>query len=100
MNSQQNAASYALYVIIYTDNKIVTNMKVKIISYEGGDQYYDILSRVETNDPEIFAEGRKIALDSDTVYLVKKNWFNVSDETLYVSVREIGTIYNWLNGRV
>lgn len=74
-------------------------MKVNIISYEGGDQY-DILRRVETNDPEIFAEGRKIALDSDTIYFVKKNWFNVPDETLYVSVRKIGTMYNWLNGLV
>lgn len=71
-------------------------MKIKIITYDGGDAI-DILHKGETNNPEIFDAGRKILLNSDTIYLVKQNWFNVSDEILYVHVRKIGTIYNWLN---
>lgn len=73
-------------------------MKIKIVTYDNGDNAFYTLQDCETNNPEIFMEGRKISIDSDTVYVVKRSWFNVSKEILYVQVVEMGKIFNWLNG--
>ena len=75
-------------------------MKVKIVTYKKGDNALDILNHeYETNNSEIFTEGRKISIDSsDEIYTVMKTWFDVPTETLYVQVTKIGSKFNWLNG--
>ena len=74
-------------------------MKVKIVTYKKGDNALDILNHeYETNNSEIFTEGRKISIDSsDEIYTVIKTWFDVPTETLYVQVTKIGSKFNWLN---
>ena len=74
-------------------------MKEKIVTYRKGDNALDILNHeYETNNSEIFTEGRKISIDSsDEIYTVMKTWFDIPTETLYVQVTKIGSKFNWLN---
>lgn len=72
-------------------------MKIKIVTYEKGNEL-DILREYETNNPEIFTEGRKISFDNCDLYIVKRSWLNVSSETLYVQVAKMGSIFNVVKG--
>lgn len=76
-----------------------TSMKIKIVTYNKGDNALDVLRADKTDNPGIFTTGRNISIDSsDEIHIIRETWFDIPTETLYVRVCKVGSKFDWLNG--